>query len=148
LCEHGARGANYSIDVLAPCPSVAPEHSPNDNSLVLRVRFGAKAALFVGDAERWAEARLLEHAGELRADLLKVGHHGSRSSSSAAFIERVRPSLATISCGTGNRFGHPHAETLATLASAGVRVLRLDQTGSVRWETDGASELVRTFRDP
>jgi len=148
LCEHGARGANYSIDVLAPCPSVAPEHSPNDNSLVLRVRFGGKAALFVGDAERWAEARLLEHAGELRADLLKVGHHGSRSSSSAAFIERVRPSLATISCGTGNRFGHPHAETLATLASAGVRVLRLDQTGSVRWETDGASELVRTFRDP
>jgi competence protein ComEC len=58
----------------------------------------------------------------------------------------VRPSLATISCGTGNRFGHPHPETLATLASAGVRVLRLDQTGSVRWETDGASERVWTFR--
>jgi competence protein ComEC len=148
LCEHGARGPSYAIEVLAPCPAVAPEQSPNDNSLVLRIRFAAKAALFVGDAERWAEARLLEHAGDLHADLLKVGHHGSRSSSSAPFIQRVRPSLATISCGTGNRFGHPHPETLATLASAGARVLRLDQTGSVRWETDGASEDVCTFRDP
>lgn len=148
LCRHGAQGSSYAIDVLAPCPAVAPEQSPNDNSLVLRVRFGAKAALFVGDAERWAEARLLEQAGDLHADLLKVGHHGSRSSSSVPFIERVRPSLATISCGTGNRFGHPHPETLATLTSAGVRVLRLDLTGSVRWETDGGSELVKTFRDP
>jgi competence protein ComEC len=148
LCEHGAHGPSYAIDVLAPCPTVAPERGPNDNSLVLRIRFGTKAALFVGDAERWEEARLLEQAGDLRADLLKVGHHGSRSSSSAPFIARVRPSLATISCGTGNRFGHPHPETLATLASAGVRALRLDQTGSVRWETDGASEAVRTFRDP
>jgi competence protein ComEC len=148
LCQHGAHGSSYTIDVLAPCPAVAPEQSPNDNSLVLRLRFGAKAALFVGDAERWAEARLLQQAGELRADLLKVGHHGSRSSSSVPFIERVRPSLATISCGAGNRFGHPHPETLATLASAGVRVLRLDLTGSVRWETDGGSEVLTTFRDP
>jgi competence protein ComEC len=80
--------------------------------------------------------------------LLKVGHHGSRSSSSAAFIERVKPSLATISCGAGNRFGHPHPETLATLENAGARVARLDQVGSVHWETDGASEWVSTFRDP
>jgi competence protein ComEC len=148
LCQHGARGAAYAIDVLAPCPALAPEHSPNDNSLVLRIRFGAKAALFVGDAERWAEARLLEHAGDLRADLLKVGHHGSRSSSSAPFIDRVRPSVATISCGVGNRFGHPHPETLATLAAAGARILRLDQTGSVRWETDGATDVVETVRAP
>jgi competence protein ComEC len=148
LCEHGARGAGYAIDVLAPCPAVAPEQSPNDNSLVLRIRHGARAALFVGDAERWAEGRLLAQGGDLHADLLKVGHHGSRSSSSAAFIDRVRPSLATISCGMGNRFGHPHPETLATLAGAGVRILRLDQTGSVRWETDGVSQLVQTFRGP
>jgi competence protein ComEC len=149
LCEHGVREPDYAIDVLAPCPDLAPDRSANDNSLVVRIRTGARAALFVGDAEAWAEARLREHYGsELHADFLKVGHHGSRSSSSPAFISSVRPELASISCGTGNRFGHPHPETLTTLARAGVQVLRLDQAGSVEWQTDGASSAWRTAEDP
>jgi len=148
LCERGVREPSYAIDVLAPCPDLAPDRSANDNSLVVRIRTGARAALFVGDAEGWAEGRLLEqHRSELHADFLKVGHHGSRSSSSPAFISSVQPELASISCGTGNRFGHPHPETLATLAAAGVQVLRLDQTGGVEWQTDGVKTIWRTVAD-
>jgi competence protein ComEC len=146
LCAHGVLEPSYAIDVLGPCPGPVPEQSANDNSLVIRIRTATSSALFVGDAERWAEARLLEtHPAELHADFLKVGHHGSRSSSSAAFVARVRPAVATISCGTGNRFGHPHPETLATLSAAGARVLRLDQSGSVEWQTDGSKTELRTF---
>jgi competence protein ComEC len=114
--------------------------------LVLRVRIGEHAALFTGDAERWAEGRLLErHPDELRADFLKVGHHGSRSSSSPEFIARVQPRIASISCGIRNRFGHPHQETLATLERAGVRTLRLDQTGGVQWQSNGEVQSTRAF---
>jgi competence protein ComEC len=146
LCEQGVRAPGYTIEVLAPCPGPVLGRSANDNSLVLRIRTAAGSALFVGDAERWAEARLLEsHPGELRADFLKVGHHGSRSSSSPEFIARVRPAVATISCGAGNRFGHPHAETLATLRAAGTQILRLDQSGSVEWQASGNGTELRTF---
>jgi competence protein ComEC len=146
LCRGPLVSAEYAIDVLAPCPGIAPEQSVNDNSLVLRVRAGPRAALFVGDAEAWAEARLLaERPSELAADLLKVGHHGSRSSSSAAFLARVSPRLALISCGSGNRFGHPHPEALTSLAAAGAAIWRLDQLGSVSSETDGQRWTTRCF---
>jgi competence protein ComEC len=149
LCEHGVRAPGYAIDVLAPCPAPVSGRSANDNSLVLRIRTTTSSALLVGDAERWAEARLLEtHPAELRADFLKVGHHGSRSSSSPEFIASVRPAVATISCGTGNRFGHPHAETLATLRAAGTHILRLDQSGSVEWQSDASGTQLRTYAPP
>jgi competence protein ComEC len=145
LCRTGTISAGAVIEVLAPCPDLSPELSANDNSLVLRLRWGARAALLLGDAERAAEARLLGRPRELRADFLKVGHHGSRSSSTAELIARVQPALASISCGKGNRFGHPHAETLATLAAAGVLPLRSDRLGSVEWQSDGSSSRFRVF---
>jgi competence protein ComEC len=148
LCRGTPATMGYRIEVLHPCPEPAPEASANDNSLVLRIVFAERAALFVGDAELWAEGRLLdEHPGELGADFLKVGHHGSRSSSSPAFIARVQPAVASVSAGLGNRFGHPHPETLATLAAAHVRVLRIDQQGSVEWQTDGERQGARVFAD-
>jgi competence protein ComEC len=120
--------------------------SANDDSLVLRVGHGRHAALFVGDAERWAEQRLLATRGDaLDADFLKVGHHGSRTSSSAEFLARVTPGIATISCGIRNRFGHPHAEALTHLTAVGARVIRLDQTGAVSWQSDGRSTRLATF---
>jgi competence protein ComEC len=70
-------------------------------------------------------------------DVLKVGHHGSRTSSSPAFLAAVHPSLAVISSGVRNRFGHPHPRTLAALAAAGIPVLRTDRVGAIVWETDG-----------
>jgi competence protein ComEC len=112
----------------------------NDNSFVVRVRLGAKGALLVGDAEHEAEDRLLERGVDLRADLLKAGHHGSRTSTSPAWLAAVRPRYATLSCGVRNRFGHPHPLTLATLLAAGVPALRTDRFGSVEWTADGLGD--------
>ena len=80
----------------------------------------------------------------MRADLLKVGHHGSRTSTSPEFLAAVHPSMAAISSGVRNRFGHPHPMALATLKAAGVEVLRTDRGGEIVWETDGAE--VRSYR--
>jgi competence protein ComEC len=143
LC--GARSIGAAIvDILAPCPPNL-DRGPNDNSFAIRIRYGARAFLFVGDAERAEEDDLLgQHGSDLRADVLKVGHHGSKTSSSARFIATVRPSHAVVSCGVRNRFGHPHALTLETFANAGVRVLRTDRDGAVVVSTDGNSLAVRT----
>lgn len=146
LCGAELGRAGYSLQLLSPCPDVARDQSANDNSLVLRLTLKRRTALLMGDAERWAEARLLEHHGSsLAADFLKVGHHGSRSSSTGAFIEAVHPALAAISCGARNRFGHPHPETLQTLTRAGSVALRLDLSGAIQWETDGAEHGYRRW---
>jgi competence protein ComEC len=139
LC--GARDLGGArVEVLAPCPAFSPDRGPNDNSLVLRIAYGSRALLLVGDTEREAEAALLASAGDrLRADVLKVGHHGSRTSSTPAFVAAVRPSEAVVSVGCRNRFGHPHPSTLATLAGAGARVWRTDRDGAVVVTTDGRS---------
>lgn len=150
LC--GARTiGGATIEVLAPCPDVVPDRGANDNSFVIRIRFGERAVLFTGDAEHEEEAELVERLRAkdgLRADVLKIGHHGSRTSSSPALLEAVSPSLAVISCGVRNRFGHPHAPTLETLDRAGVRVLRTDRHGSVVVTTDGRSLDVKTMVEP
>ncbi len=125
------------VEVLHPCPRFDPDRGANDNSLVLRIAFGRRAVLLVGDAEHAAEESLLAHPERLRADVLKVGHHGSRTSSSRAFLAAVKPSIATISCGVRNRFGHPHVAALQALAASGARVLRTDLEGALRITTDG-----------
>jgi competence protein ComEC len=139
LC--GARlVGGVEIDVLAPCPAYSPDREPNDNSFVLRLAFGARAILMVGDAQREEEAALLATArGRLRADVLKVGHHGSATSSSPAFLAAVAPSEAVISVGRRNRFGHPHPATLSALAAAGARIWRTDTDGAVTVTTDGSN---------
>ncbi|MDB4993302.1 MAG: internalization-related competence protein ComEC/Rec2, partial [Myxococcaceae bacterium] len=132
------------VEVLAPCPSPSPDRGPNDNSLVVRISFGRRSFLFVGDAEHEEEADLVRLPRDrLRADVLKVGHHGSRTSSSAAFIAAVAPVEAVVSSGVRNRFGHPAPTTLGTLASAGTRVWRTDRVGAVVAETDGDTLVVR-----
>ncbi len=137
LC--GARHVGGAIvEVLAPCPGPSEERSTNDNSFVLRIRYGERSVLFVGDAERATESDLLQGArGSLRSDLLKVGHHGSRSSSSPEFLEAVSPSLSVVSCGIRNRYGHPHPITLSSLAAAHIPLLRTDLSGTIVLETDG-----------
>jgi competence protein ComEC len=139
LCGTRAVGG-ASVDVLAPCPDVVGDRGANDNSFVLRVRYGTRSFLFAGDAEHAEEAELVERLAVtdgLRADVLKVGHHGSRTSTTPSFVQAVHPSLAAISCGVRNRFGHPSAVTLDTLDAAGVRVVRTDRSGSIVVKTDG-----------
>jgi competence protein ComEC len=145
LCGAPRSFGGAKVEVLAPCPGPEPGGSANDNSIVLRLSLGARAALLVGDAEHEAEARLLAAGpGSLHADFLKVGHHGSRTSSTPRFLAATGATTAAISTGVRNRFGHPHAETLRSLAAAGVDVLRTDRAGAILWETDGASVRVRT----
>jgi len=143
LCgAHEVGGAR--IEVLAPCPGPSPDRGPNDNSLVLRVSFGRRAFLFVGDSEHEAERDLVALGpARLHADVLKVGHHGSRTSSSDAFLAAVAPTFGVISVGLRNRFGHPHPNALAALARAHVTVFRTDRDGAIAAWTDGERVEVR-----
>ncbi len=128
-----------SVHVLAPCPGPNSDRGPNDNSFVIRVAIGSNAILLTGDAERDLEEELLARVGPagLRAEVLKVAHHGSRTSSTPAFIDAVRPLVAVVSAGHRNRFGHPHPRTLGTLAEKGVSLRRTDLLGTQREETLG-----------
>lgn len=148
LCGvHQISGA--TIEVLAPCPSFSPDRGTNDNSFVVRIRYGATSMLFVGDAEHGTEADLVRRLGaNLRADVLKVGHHGSRSSSTAPFLDAVDPRVAVVSCGIRNRYGHPHVATLESFAArAGTRLVRTDRAGTTVVTSDGAELRVDVARD-
>ena len=109
----------------------------NNNSIVLLLTHGDNNFLFVGDAEEKAEEDILAEGVSVKADVLKVGHHGSRTASSEAFLQEVEPTYAVISCGQDNSYGHPHAETLNTLRSMGVKVFRTDEQGTVTATSDG-----------
>jgi competence protein ComEC len=147
LCGHPRSFGGARIEVLAPCPEPIPFANPNDNSFVIRVTFGRRAVLLEGDAERAEEDELVEScAASLRADFLKVGHHGSATSSSSAFISAVGAKDAAISCGVRNRFGHPHPVTLRTLGTC-CRVHRTDRVGSIQWQTDGTSTSLSMAAD-
>jgi competence protein ComEC len=111
---------------------------PNNASVVLRATYGAHRFLLVGDAEREEEAWLLARDPEgLRADVLKVGHHGSRTSSTPAFLAAVAPRLAVVSVGAGNRYRHPAPETLRAFLDRKIPVLRTDQDGAIVIRSDG-----------
>jgi competence protein ComEC len=149
LCGHPRQHGRARIELLAPCPHFVAGRDANDNSLVLRVALGGSAALLTGDAETHEEAELVERYGSsLRADYLKVGHHGSRTSTGEKLLEAVRPTWATMSSGVRNRFGHPHAPTLERLAEHEVRAVRLDRSGSFEWTTDGERTSVRLAMRP
>jgi competence protein ComEC len=146
LCGAQAFG-EATVRVLGPCPDFVAGRDANDNSFVIRVQLGEHAALLTGDAEKEAEEELVHrHGDELRADLLKVGHHGSRTSSTPAFLARVRPQLALVSCGVRNRFGHPHPETLKKLDARGITTVRTDHVGGTTWTTDGRAVTLEVTR--
>jgi competence protein ComEC len=148
LCGRARDLGGARVEVLSPCPGPDPDLHANDNSLVLRVGYGARRALLVGDAEHEAERALLLRAPErLRADFLKIGHHGSRTSTTAEFLAAVAPSFAAIYCGVRNRFGHPHPRTLRTLRAAAVPYARTDRDGAVRWTTDGDHVWIERGRE-
>lgn len=106
----------------------------NDASIILRVAYGATSVLFTGDAEVPAEEAALQSGMNLRSTILKVGHHGSDTSSSQAFLDAVDPEIAIISCGKDNSYGHPHTSTLKKL---NCEVHRTDEEGTVILASDG-----------
>lgn len=129
-------GEGKDISILHP---EDPHHMHlNDASIVARVSYGEVSFLFTGDAEEAAEREILDRSKQaLRSTILKVGHHGSRTSTTPAFLEAVDPEIAVILCGAGNRYGHPHEETLYHLTSRGIEIYRTDIHGNIVISTDG-----------
>jgi beta-lactamase superfamily II metal-dependent hydrolase len=103
----------------------------NDASLVLRLTCGGASALLTGDISQSVERRLVEQGAPLDSDVLKVAHHGSRSSSDEGFLEAVGPDFAVISCGAENSYGHPHPEAVERLSKTGARIYQTDRDGTV-----------------
>jgi len=116
----------------------------NNSSIVFQLRYGKTRFLFTGDAEAPSEQIMRPYGAFLQSDWLKAGHHGSRTSSSAAFIELVRPHWAVISVGRGNKFRHPSRENIRRFARHGIQVLRTDRVGAVCFVSDG--KQVRLLR--
>lgn len=115
----------------------------NDYSVVVRLDCGEIEFLLTGDAEKGAEGFL---PGDISADILKVGHHGGSSSSSARFLERVKPQVAVISVGNSNSYGHPSKDTLKRLQEVGLKIYRTDLNGTIVISTDGHEYSVLTAR--
>jgi len=135
------------IEVLAPLPDYVPGDIPkNDDSLVIRVRYGRHSFLLCGDAEKPIERRMLEESEIQLTDVLKVAHHGSRTSSTDEFLSAAGPLFSVISVGADNRYGHPNREVLSRLLAHGSVVYRTDIDGLVSIRTDGKRFYVETAR--
>ncbi len=137
------------IDVIHPRvaeTSYFPELELNDNSVVLRVTHGARSILLTGDIEAIAERELAASGVDLRADVLKVAHHGSRTSSTSELLDAVRPKLAVASCGAHNQFGFPHPEVVQRLAERNVPFLTTAERGAITLRTDGVTWRVSAHR--
>lgn len=109
----------------------------NNYSAVVKLTYGNNSFLFTGDAEDISENEMISENADLKSDILKVGHHGSHSSTTDAFLDKVSPAAAIISCGKDNSYGHPHAETLNALSKRNITVYRTDQDGSIVLDCDG-----------
>ena len=110
----------------------------NNTSLVVKVVYGQTSFLFTGDMEKEAEHDLLDTEPDISADVLKVGHHGSDTSSGYRFLYEVNPTYGVISVGAGNSYGHPHEEVVSRLKDAGIVQLRTDQLGTIKATSDGS----------
>ena len=125
------------VTVLGPVKSYA---ETNNTSIVLRVDYGETVFLFTGDMETDAENDMLDYwegRADWQADVLKVGHHGSNTSTGYRFLNAVNPEYGVISVGKGNDYGHPHKEPLSRLRQAGVTILRTDELGAIQAVSDG-----------
>lgn len=138
--ETPAAGSRYrlgdaEVTILAP---VKEYEDPNNASIALIVYNGENSFLFTGDAEEEAENDLLTQNTSVHADVYQAGHHGSRTSSSIAFMQAVNPAYAVISCKEGNSYGHPHAQTMNRFRERGMKVFRTDEQGSIIAVSDGS----------
>ena len=129
------------IDILS---GLLESTETNEQSIVCRIVFGNHRFLMMGDAGKEVEESLLSAGADLRADVIKVGHHGSRSSSTDEFIRAVSPKYALITCGLGNTYNHPHGETMDTLRKYNVSVFRNDMHGEITLISDGKTITTET----
>jgi competence protein ComEC len=138
-----------SLRVLWPSPSRDTQlPSGNDDSLVLRVEYGSRSVLFTGDIEAKAERALVAQQTRVIADVTKVPHHGSRTSSTAEFVRSTSSKLAVISVGESSVFGHPHADVVKRWEENGARILRTGNRGMITLVTDGKTMHYTTYVNP
>jgi competence protein ComEC len=154
VVEHEVRGSTFSLDGVEGeflWPQVSANQiatsAKNNDSLVLRLRHGKRTLLLPGDAEKQSEREILAENNEetMQADVLKIGHHGSKNSTMPEFLAEVQPSIAIISSGEDNPYGHPSPELIERLKDANVRILRTDRNGAVHIVTDGKNLEVSCF---
>lgn len=124
------------IEIIGPLQTYEED---NDNSIVLLLRHGSNTFLFTGDASENAENDILAQGYDVTADVYKVGHHGSYTSTSQQFLVAICPAYAVISCGADNDYGHPHMSVLKRLRDAGVKVFRTDEQGTIIATSDGSN---------
>ena len=141
--EDGVSGS-----VLWPEDDAEGRSAKNDDSLVMRLIYGTESFLLAGDVERPSERTILAEARPVGVNFLKVAHHGSKTSTTAAFLSAAHPEFAAISVGRDNSFGHPSPEVTDRLKAAGVRVYRTDRDGAITASTDGTSLIVSTIVHP
>lgn len=150
--ELARRGAVFDLGeaqfkILFPDEDVSGYRDTNDASIVGRLVYGSTTVIFTGDAGKKTEDHVLDlgstTVAELKSDLLKVGHHGSKGSSGIEFLRAVNPTYAVISSGQGNRYGHPHKEVLERLDSLHIRTFRTDDRGTIEFTSDGLELRLR-----
>ena len=133
-----------NVKILGP---IKTAKDANNTSIVIKITFGDTAFLFAGDAERAEEQDILEAGYDLAATVLKVGHHGSDTSTTYPFLREIMPKYAVISCGKGNSFGHPHDNLLSRLRDADVTLYRTDMQGTITCTSDGKTVTFTTERN-
>ncbi len=139
VAEHGKTYSfsDISFEILGPTKDYG--QTLNNQSIVLRLDYGRTSFLFMGDAETVAEADMMDlfPISDFKADVIKLGHHGSSTSTSEEFLAAVSPDFAVVSCGKNNDYGHPHRETISVLEKNNIEILRTDTMGSIVFTSDG-----------
>jgi competence protein ComEC len=137
------------MQALWPPPGDKDSSSGNNDSIVLHLKYGRVSLLLAGDIEQSAEASLFRSDSDRKADLLKVPHHGSKTSSTYQFLDKVDPAYAVISVGVRSRFGHPHPEVVSRCAERGVELFETGRDGMVTTHTDGCQLTIDSLlKDP
>ena len=137
---------NAKIQIVAPHPLDKSIDDANQISVVTRLTHGENSFLFTGDAEMDLEERMVASGLDLSADVLKVAHHGSKSSTSAAFLRAVSPKYAVISCGP-NDYGHPTSQVISRLTDFGAQIYRTDLSGDIVFVSDGKNLSIKTAKE-
>jgi competence protein ComEC len=128
-------GKNTKVEIFSPNSS--SYDNLNNYSPIIKISYKETSFLFTGDAEKLSEKEVLEKGYAIQSDVLKIGHHGSSSSTSKEFLNKVNPKMAVISVGKNNDYGHPHKETISSLKNKGIKYFRTDEEGTITLESDG-----------
>lgn len=141
---------NLYFDIIWPfSDNMISDNSINNNSLVCKLNYKNYSMLFTGDIEDIAEKAILKKYSKnlniLKSDILKVAHHGSKTSSITEFIEKIKPKYAIIGVGEDNKFGHPSDNTIQNLEKANIRIYRTDKMGEIEIKTNGKEIKINEF---